>query len=914
VVYADTSTGTGTVVGQKMSNSNLNDSTHHYSLSTIFHAVGPGKQFPPVAHFRGKPEALAQSQRRDVDEETTEEQLPNSEVLKSSTPLPLLQQTKTAAPWKVYDAADSLLMDRRKTVKTNTGSKASKMIYSSHFENVQAIHNHISVDDNKVGIVHQTFRMAAMAVLEAIQKSPLDVTKKPNNDTWKHDLPEVLLSNYGTKIPRTTLPGLRAYCMERSYENKEYTKRKGGKTEIISRPAKMLKMKSQKDVTQQLPTTPGTIETKSSTHIKRVDEKLESQLNITKDSDNKLTDTPDTASSYTIQSRNAKSRPTSTVHTTHAILRTAGDILLDQLYPKFGNTTETTIPIESLTSKTITKNDVLHTAQKFAHRSIAAIEHATRRNKLRYHYRTENAFFDYMDSIVSLVHDHPYLYQKHNLLLDGHIENDSLQKIEYQPNNESITYEWEMECRPRLLSILGSGTGHAIYIDVQWSTRHGRIADTLRTMIHPSTTTTKTTTIYDSCDENFGPHLIITTENDAFRFGKEFYKYNRHSRFFNNDTNENNQLYSLTYGGSKVQRRNLRKLFTHANGTRSASFHVLITSYDTFLEDLLHFCQIPFDTVVLDDGVAWMASREQNSTLGLIWHSALFSTNDQYNGLAGTTFKEWDYTKDDFTETLTKEAWIGLTARHRIATGSTFACSNDQSTQLIPVSNLLEFLLPQFFTDIKEEWDKSKIWNDMISMDYYRKLLSRLIVVYSDNSSAQDMLCLAQNALVGKLLSSDRSNDPPVPLVYTDDDFISGGKALLRPMIRWLGLPQTSWLRYALGKANLQHILDSMKVSTFFGPFCEQTTTSSSLTSAGATGQISGAAAFRLAVRCGRHFGSELGLRQHLSAQHAPFGTWLCRTCSADCVTSQARTYHEKSCGQTRKGRLYAKLLYGSGI
>ena len=56
--------------------------------------------------------------------------------------------------------------------------------------------------------------------------------------------------------------------------------------------------------------------------------------------------------------------------------------------------------------------------------------------------------------------------------------------------------------------------------------------------------------------------------------------------------------------------------------------------------------------------------------------------------------------------------------------------------------------------------------------------------------------------------------------------------------------------------------------------------------------------AFRYGVRCGRHFGSEQGLRQHTAAQHAPPGTWLCRTCGSDCITSQARTHHERSCGQ----------------
>ena len=127
---------------------------------------------------------------------------------------------------------------------------------------------------------------------------------------------------------------------------------------------------------------------------------------------------------------------------------------------------------------------------------------------------------------------------------------------------------------------------------------------------------------------------------------------------------------------------------------------------------------------------------------------------------------------------------------------------------------------------------------------------------------------------------------------------------LRRSVLRWLEPSQESWIRYALGKANFQPILDAMKASQYFGPLCEVITTSSSLTSAGATGQVSGVAAFRLATRCGRHFGSDLGLRQHLLAQHAPSGTWKCRRCSIDCITSQTRTHHEKLCGQSICGTL----------
>ena len=138
-----------------------------------------------------------------------------------------------------------------------------------------------------------------------------------------------------------------------------------------------------------------------------------------------------------------------------------------------------------------------------------------------------------------------------------------------------------------------------------------------------------------------------------------------------------------------------------------------------------------------------------------------------------------------------------------------------------------------------------------------------------------------------------------IPEVVPDDVFVADGKINFsrRNALSWLGPRESSWLRYELGKSQLQHILDSMKISNRHGHFCEEICSASSTTSSGATGQVAGTMAYRLAIRCGRHFGSEQGLRQHVSALHAPAGTWLCRTCGNDCITSQARTHHERSCG-----------------
>lgn len=78
----------------------------------------------------------------------------------------------------------------------------------------------------------------------------------------------------------------------------------------------------------------------------------------------------------------------------------------------------------------------------------------------------------------------------------------------------------------------------------------------------------------------------------------------------------------------------------------------------------------------------------------------------------------------------------------------------------------------------------------------------------------------------------------------------------------------------------------------------------------GQNGNVVGLGAYRAAVRCGRLFNSEAGLRQHILASHAPPDTWLCRNCGEDCGTSQARSHHERSCGTEEE----VKESFGGGV
>jgi hypothetical protein len=453
-----------------------------------------------------------------------------------------------------------------------------------------------------------------------------------------------------------------------------------------------------------------------------------------------------------------------------------------------------------------------------------------------------------------------------------------------------------------------------IFHDLQWRSRHGRVANILRDA------------------PNTGPHLILTTEPEKEKFAREFAPFDPAAPWRNwiLDSDDDGtsssapptELRALVYQGSRTRRRKLRKNFAGlVNGTSSSSpFHVLIVSYQDFLgvaSDYLHLCQIPWQVVIVDDGAAWMAAAcDQTSTsLALLWQNAIFARNDHQTGLAGAVQynpgkKEWDFLWDTdsegiIPEDITREACIGLTARHRILTATTFALPSSStrstSTELIHVGSMLEFVAPHFMEVVREEWDRCKMTSDLPSMNHFRKLVAGSVVVHHPDAQTTvlDMNILALQAMTGKLPPPDRSGEKAVPSIISDDDFVASGKiaSSRRSSLHWLGSLKQSWIRYELGSANFELIQDVMKSSNHHAYYCEEITTASSTTATGANGQVAGSMAYRLAVRCGRHFGSEQGLRQHIAAMHAPPGTWLCRTCSTDCVTNQARTYHERLCG-----------------
>ena len=135
----------------------------------------------------------------------------------------------------------------------------------------------------------------------------------------------------------------------------------------------------------------------------------------------------------------------------------------------------------------------------------------------------------------------------------------------YTPDLDAATHMWQSVALPKFLQVLATGAGHAMYHDVQWSTRHGRIANVLQQ--------------FGGGGESHGPHLILTTQPDVQLFAQQFRK---RSWWDPDDDDDSPALSVLPYVGSPQERKVLRKNFTHASGLPSSAFHVAVASYTHF--------------------------------------------------------------------------------------------------------------------------------------------------------------------------------------------------------------------------------------------------------------------------------------------------------------------------------------------
>jgi len=445
--------------------------------------------------------------------------------------------------------------------------------------------------------------------------------------------------------------------------------------------------------------------------------------------------------------------------------------------------------------------------------------------------------------------------------------------------------------------------------------------------------------------------LIVTTKVDFDSFEAAFdqlgcnlriFHHHRHDGAYEEvhkeDDPEEIILRVLSYTGTTKRRRALRQHFHTSHqigGLVDSPFHVILTTYKDLVSDYVHFCQIPFQVVVMDDGMSWLGCShfDPNGKLGKVWDNGVWSRGDDSAGLAGVNSTNWDFgadgfvspdSSDDETPRPTEEKrggmLIGLTARHRLLLASSLHSKYRGTVYPAPVPALLSFLLPQFSDVVREEWDRSRVYNCPLSMDHMRRLLARSVVVYTGTEVAAqygNLLSLALLAMEGTLsyvnvhaAAEEDYDDSEVVAdaassesdVVTTDRLISEGKVVQSRRFASSWLRPSSPIRHELGSISLEPILSAIEERNSAGYVCEEVVTASSITSSGAGGTVSGPSAYKVAVRCGRTFGSEQGLRQHLAALHAPPGTWLCRSCGGDCGTSQARTHHERYCGTATAG------------
>ena len=202
---------------------------------------------------------------------------------------------------------------------------------------------------------------------------------------------------------------------------------------------------------------------------------------------------------------------------------------------------------------------------------------------------------------------------------------------------------------------------------------------------------------------------------------------------------------------------------------------------------------------------------------------------------------------------------------------------------------LLTFLAPQFAEAIESEWEKSRIFSCKKSMTYFRSMLSRMIVIYSDGKyptpcTPSDLTALSLKGLNAELPLSTLTN-----IVEEDeglDELINSQKISQSRKFAVAWFRPFSSIRKEISIMSLDPILHAVKASNAKGFVCEEIVTTSSMTPAGASGSIVGISAFRPAIRCGRCFSSEQGLKLHLASFHSSPGKWLCRSCGGDCGKS----------------------------
>eukprot|EP00986_Skeletonema_menzelii_P016096 scaffold13685_cov141-Skeletonema_menzelii.AAC.1 len=529
---------------------------------------------------------------------------------------------------------------------------------------------------------------------------------------------------------------------------------------------------------------------------------------------------------------------------------------------------------------------------------------------------------------------------------EGGYSEDDIQSIgaklpQYDMSND---VEWNATSKPRLMAILNKGAGNAILHDREWTCRAFRVANLLQNLAVPQPAAIPSAQIDKEFVQwndvrlsgksshllvrgfpNYGPHLIITSAGEDFdtflsvfnqlgtdgiRASEGLGEKNRRDVFKTKP--EEVQLRALPYNGDSACRSRLRKHFTNSCGSLpSSTYHVVVTTYDDFVKDYTHFCQISFQAVIMDDGMSLLgcAHYDPQGDVGKVWNSAIWSKTGSNHSQLTSRKNESDAEKKSKTSSNKRDSesreenrvQIGLTARHRILVASAMHAKYRGQVYKAPVPGLLSFLTPQFTDVIRDDWERCKVYNCKKSMEHIRSLVARSVVVYSGGRSVgtlSGLLKLSFASMNGEL------PEQPSSVAHEDDELDEWVKRQKIAQTRKFAVAwfrPLSPMRKSFGKIALDPIVTTVKKSNALGFVCEEVATASSLTMSGQNGGVVGLGAYRAAVRCGRSFNSEQGLRQHIIAYHAPPGTWICRNCGEDCGTSQARSHHERGCGVEEK-------------
>ena len=179
---------------------------------------------------------------------------------------------------------------------------------------------------------------------------------------------------------------------------------------------------------------------------------------------------------------------------------------------------------------------------------------------------------------------------------------------------------------------------------------------------------------------------------------------------------------------------------------------------------------------------------------------------------------------------------------------------------------------------IKEEWDRCKFSID--SQGLLILLLLSFILLYIDNSISLLGHAWVQDCVKNGIISN---SDTPVSLRSS------------QKLISSVDIPNASLFTASRMKSALQWI--SEELAHDFNYLPHNVGDNLAISSSFICCEVVPGSNY-CASLCGRKFANEANLRQHKTAMHAPRGTWLCRTCGGDCITSSARTQHERYCGE----------------